>query len=218
MRTETEIRQKLKEIDDDGWLTGDILKSSVTHYLIKTCLLKWVLEEYEYPTKEEIKNIMMNMKNSMYKDPIVEDVRKVREDLAKEAGYDLDILLDHAEKAVDRIEKEYGIKWRRGTRVKEKLDTHTGLEKIKKDIDDFREILENIDFSLWTSERFSEVNTMFTMVEEDFADAERELREVEIENKELLSVFRKFMGIHIQFREMYFETRDIDIEHQFRWI
>jgi hypothetical protein len=57
MRTETEIREKLKELDDDGWRTGDILKSSVTHYLIKTRLLKWVLEEYEYPTKEEIKNM-----------------------------------------------------------------------------------------------------------------------------------------------------------------
>ena len=61
MRTETEIREKLKEIDDDGWRTGDILKSSVTHYLIETRLLKWVLEEYEYQTKEEIKNIMMNI-------------------------------------------------------------------------------------------------------------------------------------------------------------
>jgi hypothetical protein len=61
MRTETEIREKLKELDDDGWRTGDILKSSATHYLIETRLLKWVLEEYEYPTKEEIKNMIINI-------------------------------------------------------------------------------------------------------------------------------------------------------------
>lgn len=46
-------------------------------------------------------------------DPIVDEVRKVREKLAKEAGYDLDTLIDNAKKAVNRIEKEYGIKWKK---------------------------------------------------------------------------------------------------------
>ena len=54
MRTETEIREKLKEIEEEGWITGEILMSSPTHYFLETRLLKWVLGEYEYPTKEEI--------------------------------------------------------------------------------------------------------------------------------------------------------------------
>lgn len=61
MRTETEVRQKLKEVEDEGWRTGDILKSSASPYLIETRLLEWVLGEYEYLTKEEIKNIMTNI-------------------------------------------------------------------------------------------------------------------------------------------------------------
>jgi hypothetical protein len=201
MRTEAEIRQKLKEIDDDGWHTGDILKSSVTHYLIETRLLKWVLEEYEYLTE----------------DPIVEDVRRVREDLAEEAGYDSGILLDNTEKAVEKIEKEYGIKWKRVTRVEEKLSMHTILEKLKKDMYHFRKILEDTDPSFWTPERFSKVNAMFTMIEEEVMNTERKLRGTKIEYKELMSDLRSFMGIHVEFRKRYFETRGVDREFQFRW-
>lgn len=153
----------------------------------------------------------------MYKDPIVEEVRRVREDLAKEANYDIHIMLENAEKAVERIEKEYGIKWKRVTKITGDKSVCANLEKFKKDICDIRKILEDTDLSIWTSERFSKVNTMFTMVEEDFADAERELRDIEGEQKELLAVLRDFMRIHVQFREKYFEARSIDIEHQFRW-
>lgn len=56
----------------------------------------------------------------MYKDPIVEEVRKIGEELAKEANYDIHTLFENAEKAVERIEKEHGIKWKKVTRVKEK--------------------------------------------------------------------------------------------------
>jgi hypothetical protein len=52
----------------------------------------------------------------MWKDPIVEEVRKVREELARKAGYDVHTLIDNAEKTVERIEKEYGFKWKRVTR------------------------------------------------------------------------------------------------------
>jgi hypothetical protein len=54
MRTEAEIRQKLKEVKEEGIQTGDFIKSSVTPMLIECCLLKWVLGEFEYPTKKEI--------------------------------------------------------------------------------------------------------------------------------------------------------------------
>ncbi|MBZ5529610.1 MAG: hypothetical protein LAN71_17145 [Acidobacteriia bacterium] len=46
-------------------------------------------------------------------DPIVGEVHKVREKLAKEANYDISTMIDNAEKAVERIEKEYGIKWKK---------------------------------------------------------------------------------------------------------
>ena len=46
-------------------------------------------------------------------DPIVNEVRRVREELAREANYDISTLLDNAEKDVERIEKKYGIKWKR---------------------------------------------------------------------------------------------------------
>lgn len=46
-------------------------------------------------------------------DPIVRKVRKIREEFARDANYDIKILLDNAEKAVERIEKEYGIEWKR---------------------------------------------------------------------------------------------------------
>jgi hypothetical protein len=62
MRTETEIREKLKEIEDEGWLTGEIIMSSSTRTYEKICLLEWVLEEYEYPTKEEINNMIIKEK------------------------------------------------------------------------------------------------------------------------------------------------------------
>ena len=47
------------------------------------------------------------------KDPIVDEVRRVREELAREANYDISTLFDNAEEDVERIEKEYGIKWKR---------------------------------------------------------------------------------------------------------
>jgi sulfatase maturation enzyme AslB (radical SAM superfamily) len=58
----------------------------------------------------------------MWKDPIVEEVRKVREKLWKEANYDVHTYFENAEKAVERIEKEYGIKWKKVTRVNNKCN------------------------------------------------------------------------------------------------
>lgn len=46
-------------------------------------------------------------------DQIVNEVRRVREELAREANYDTSTLFDNAEEDVERIEKEYGIKWKR---------------------------------------------------------------------------------------------------------
>ena len=51
-------------------------------------------------------------------DPTINEVRRVREELAREANYDISTLLDNAEKDVERIEKEYGIKWKKVTRVR----------------------------------------------------------------------------------------------------
>jgi len=56
-------------------------------------------------------------------DPIICETHKVREKLVKEANYDIKILLDNAEKAVERIEKEYGIKWKRVIRKNGKFVT-----------------------------------------------------------------------------------------------
>jgi 16S rRNA C967 or C1407 C5-methylase (RsmB/RsmF family) len=138
----------------------------------------------------------------MWKDPIVEEVRRVREKLWKEANYDVHIMIENEEKAVERIEKEYGIKFKKVIRVKSKGDKsmHTKLEKLKEDIEDFRKTLENTDPSLWTPERFSEVNAMFTMIEEDVMETERE-------HTELLSELKYFLELLAQFRKKYFETR-----------
>ena len=46
-------------------------------------------------------------------DPIINEVRRVREELAREVNYDISTLFDNAEEDVERIEKEYGIKWKR---------------------------------------------------------------------------------------------------------
>jgi hypothetical protein len=54
---------------------------------------------------------------------IIFETRKVREKLAREANYDIKILLDNAEKTVERIEKEYGIKWKRVIRKNGKFVT-----------------------------------------------------------------------------------------------
>lgn len=54
-------------------------------------------------------------------DPIINEVRRVREELAREANYDISTLLDNAEKNVERIEKEYGIKWKKAIRKNEKF-------------------------------------------------------------------------------------------------
>ena len=136
----------------------------------------------------------------MRKDPIVEEVRRVREKLWKEANYDVHTYFENAEKAVERIEKEYGIKWKKVTRVKEKLKMNTNLEKLRQDISDFKKLIENTDTSLWTSERFSEANAMFTMMEEDIMETERE-------HIEIMSELKDFKDILIQFRKRYFETR-----------
>jgi hypothetical protein len=49
-------------------------------------------------------------------DPIICEVRKAREKLAREANYDIHTMLENARKTVDRIEKEQGFKWKRATR------------------------------------------------------------------------------------------------------
>lgn len=46
-------------------------------------------------------------------DPIVNEVRKAREEIAKRANYDISTLFDIVKEDVKKIEKEYGIKWKR---------------------------------------------------------------------------------------------------------
>ncbi len=49
-------------------------------------------------------------------DPIVNEVRRAREDIARRANYDISTLFDVVKEDVKKIEKEYGIKWKRVTR------------------------------------------------------------------------------------------------------
>lgn len=46
-------------------------------------------------------------------DPIINEVRKTREEIAKRANYDISILFDIVKEDVKKIEEEYGIKWKR---------------------------------------------------------------------------------------------------------
>lgn len=56
-------------------------------------------------------------------DQIVCEVRKVREELAIRANYDISTLFDIVKEDVKKIEKEYGIKWKRVIRKNEKFVT-----------------------------------------------------------------------------------------------
>lgn len=54
-------------------------------------------------------------------DPIVCEVRKVREELARQANYDIPTLSKIVKEDVKKIEKKYGIKWKRAIRINGKF-------------------------------------------------------------------------------------------------
>lgn len=49
-------------------------------------------------------------------DPIINEVRRIREELAREADYDLPTLFNIVKEDVEKIEREYRIKWKRAIR------------------------------------------------------------------------------------------------------
>ncbi len=49
-------------------------------------------------------------------DPIISEVRKAGEEIARRANYDIPTFSKIVKEDVKRIEKEYGIKWKRAIR------------------------------------------------------------------------------------------------------
>lgn len=54
-------------------------------------------------------------------DPIICEVRKVSEEIARQANYDVPTFSNIVKENVKKIEKKYGIKWKRAIRVNGKF-------------------------------------------------------------------------------------------------